>query len=253
VVNAVEMFTGLVEDTGVVVFTKWISEPAPGAPTVDTSALRIEGPPAPPPEMFAPGSAGVPSPNAPVQARPPNGLALWIRPERIPLAELSRGESICHDGACLTVTDLGGDGAASGTYRVLAGAETLSRTALGAHAIGKRINLERSLKVGDRLGGHWVTGHIDDVGELVARRDQGSNLVLGIRARPSVLRYVVEKGSIAVSGVSLTINAVDDIQFWVAIIPHTREHTNLGDLAIGDRVNLEADILAKHIEKLVKP
>src|ERR1043165_5816827 len=135
------MFTGLVEDTGVVVFTKWISEPAPGAPTVDTSALRIEGPPAPPPEMFAPGSAGVPSPNAPVQARPPNGLALGIRP--VPLAGLSRGKSICHDGACLTVTDLGGDGAASGTYRVLAGAETLSRTAIGAPAIGTRVHLER--------------------------------------------------------------------------------------------------------------
>lgn len=202
------MFTGLVEDTGVVVSTEWIA-----------------------------GSA----------------LVLWIRPQRISLAELSVGESICHDGACLTVTDVAGVGPASGAYRVLAGAETLARTALGRLEIGKRVNLERSLKVGDRLGGHWVTGHIDGLGELTSRSDEGSNLVLGFDAKRELLRYVVEKGSIAVSGVSLTVNSVDDARFRVAIIPHTRDHTNLGDLSVGDRVNLEADILAKHIEKLVKP
>ena len=103
------------------------------------------------------------------------------------------------------------------------------------------------------MGGHWVTGHIDGTGELAARRDLGSNLVLVIRAAPAVLRYVVEKGSIAVAGVSLTVNAVDPESFSVAIIPHTRDHTTLGDLAVGERVNLEADILAKHVEKLVKP
>jgi riboflavin synthase len=175
-------------------------------------------------------------------------LILGVRPTKIALAELSVGESVCHDGACLTVTDVG-----PGAYRVLAGAETLARTALGALAAGRRVNLERALRVGDRLGGHWVTGHIDGTGELVVRRDLGANLVLGFRAAPAILRYVVEKGSIAVSGVSLTINAVDAETFSVAIIPHTRDHTNLGDLAVGDRVNLEADILAKHVEKLVKP
>jgi riboflavin synthase len=123
----------------------------------------------------------------------------------------------------------------------------------GALAVGKRVNLERSLRVGDRLGGHWVTGHVDGTGELVVRRDLGANLVLGFRAAPAILRYVVEKGSIAVAGVSLTVNAVDAEGCSVAIIPHTREHTNLADLAVGDRVNLEADILAKHVEKLVKP
>ena len=173
---------------------------------------------------------------------------LAIRPQRIALAELAVGESMCHDGACLTVTDIGRD-----AYRVFAGAETLARTALGGLAAGKRVNLERSLRVGDRLGGHWVTGHIDGTGELASRRDLGSNLVLGFRAPPAILRYVVEKGSIAVAGVSLTINAVDAEGFSVAIIPHTRDFTNLGDLAVGDRVNLEADILAKHVEKLVKP
>jgi riboflavin synthase len=175
-------------------------------------------------------------------------LALAVRPQRIALAELAVGESICHDGACLTVTEVGRDG-----YRVLAGPETLARTALGGLAAGKRVNLERALRVGDRLGGHWVTGHIDGTGELAARRDLGANLVLAIRAAPALLRYVVEKGSIAVAGVSLTVNAVDADSFSVAIIPHTRDHTTLGDLAVGERVNLEADILAKHVEKLVKP
>lgn len=214
------MFTGLVEDTGVVVV-----------------ADRSSG--------VVPGAAGAPG------SEPGEALALWVRPQRIALAELSVGDSLCHDGACLTVTDIDrGDRAA---YRVLAGAETLARTTLGALRPGSRVNLERALRVGDRLGGHWVTGHIDGIGELRSRRDLGSNLVLAIGAAPALLRYVVEKGSIAVAGVSLTVNAVDAEAFSVAIIPHTRDHTTLGDLAVGDRVNLEADILAKHVEKLVKP
>lgn len=176
-----------------------------------------------------------------------DALVLAIRPARIPLAELSLGESICHDGACLTVTDLARD-----TFTVLAGAETLARTTLGGLRVGRRVNLERALRVGDRLGGHWVTGHIDGTGELAIRRDQGANLVLGVRCAPPLLRYIVEKGSIAVAGVSLTVNAVDAETFSVAIIPHTRDHTSLGDLAIGDRVNLEVDILAKHVEKLIR-
>jgi len=175
-----------------------------------------------------------------------DALVLAIRPSRIPLAELTLGESICHDGACLTLTDVGRD-----AFTVLAGAETLARTSLGNLRIGKRVNLERALKVGDRLGGHWVTGHIDGTGELATRRDLGANLVLGFRTPPALLRYIVEKGSIAVAGVSLTVNAVDPETFSIAIIPHTREHTTLGDLAIGDRVNLETDILAKHVEKLL--
>ena len=175
-----------------------------------------------------------------------DALVLAVRPSRIPLAELTIGESVCHDGACLTVTDLGRD-----SYSVLAGQETLNRTTLGGMRIGKKLNLERSLKVGDRLGGHWVTGHVDGTGELVARRDLGANLVLVVRTPAPLLRHIVEKGSIAISGVSLTVNAVDAETFSVAIIPHTREMTTLGDLAVGDRVNLETDILAKHLEKLV--
>lgn len=175
-----------------------------------------------------------------------DALVLAVRPARIPLTELTVGESVCHDGACLTVTDVGRD-----AFTVLAGAETLARTTLGNLRVGKRVNLERSLKVGDRLGGHWVTGHIDGTGELAARRDLGSNLVLVVRALPALLKYIVEKGSIAIAGVSLTVNAVDAETFSVAIIPHTRDATTLGDLAVGDRVNLETDILAKHVEKLL--
>jgi riboflavin synthase len=181
-----------------------------------------------------------------------DAVVLGIRPQRIALAELAIGESVCHDGACLTVTDVTGD-----AYRVLAGGETLARTTLGALRVGGRVNLERALRVGDRLGGHWVTGHIDGTGELASRTDLGANLVLEIRTPRALLRYIVEKGSIAVAGVSLTVNTVDDedgrAAFSVAIIPHTRDHTTLGDLALGGRINLEVDILAKHVEKLVKP
>jgi riboflavin synthase len=175
-----------------------------------------------------------------------DALVIGVRPAKLPVAELVLGESVCHDGTCLTVTEIGRD-----SFTVLAGAETLSRTTLGNLRIGKRLNLERALKVGDRLGGHWVTGHIDGTGELAARRDAGANLVLVVRAVPALLRYIVEKGSIAIAGTSLTVNSVDPESFSVAIIPHTRDHTTLGDLTIGDRVNLEVDILAKHVEKLL--
>lgn len=175
-----------------------------------------------------------------------DALILGVRPQRMPLAELVIGESVCHDGVCLTVTEIDRD-----AFTVLAGAETLARTTFEELRIGSRLNLERSLKLGDRLGGHWVTGHIDGTGELTVRRDLGSNLVLGVHASPVLLKYIVEKGSIAINGVSLTVNAVDAETFSVAIIPHTRDWTTLGGLNLGDRMNLETDILAKHVEKLL--
>lgn len=177
-----------------------------------------------------------------------DALVLAIRPAHLPVGELAIGDSVCHDGCCLTVTATDGE-----TFTVLAGAETLARTTLGGVRVGTRLNLERALRVGDRLGGHWVTGHIDGTGELASREDHGANLVLGFRAPPALLRYIVQKGSIAVAGVSLTVNRVDAEQFSIAIIPHTRDHTSLGDVAIGGRVNLEVDILAKHVEKLLRP
>lgn len=177
-----------------------------------------------------------------------DAVVALIAPHRIPLRELAVGESICHDGACLTVTEIADQG-----FTVLAGAETLARTTLAEWQIGSPVNLERSLRLGDRMGGHWVTGHIDATAAVVARLDQGANLVLRFAPPPSLLRYIVEKGSIAVAGVSLTVNEVDAETFSIAIIPHTAGHTTLGRLAVNGRVNLEVDLLAKHVEKLVRP
>src|SRR5215210_8051915 len=122
-----------------------------------------------------------------------DAIVLAVRPAKLAVSELALGESMCHDGVCLTVTEIGTE-----SFTVLAGAETLSRTTLGGLAVGKRVNLERSLRLGDRLGGHWVTGHIDGTGELAERLDNGANLVLSVRAAPSLLKYIVEKGSIAI-------------------------------------------------------
>ena len=171
-----------------------------------------------------------------------DALIIAVRPSVIPLAELVVGESVCHDGTCLTVTEVGRD-----SFSVLAGAETLARTTLGGLRIGTKLNLERAMKLGDRFGGHWVTGHIDGTGELAIRRDAGANLVLGFRTTPALLRYIVEKGSIAIAGVSLTVNSVDGDGFSVAIIPHTLDHTSLGARHVGERVNLEVDIDRKSV------
>lgn len=176
-----------------------------------------------------------------------DAVVVELTPAQIPLAELSLGESVCHDGACLTVTAITDRG-----YTVLAGAETLARTTLGQWQVGTQVNLERSLRLGDRLGGHWVTGHIDGTARLVDRQDHGANLVLRYAPPPGFLRYVVVKGSVAVAGVSLTVNAVDDEAFSVAIIPHTAMFTTLGAVALGGLVNFEVDLLAKHVEKLLQ-
>jgi riboflavin synthase len=175
-----------------------------------------------------------------------DAIVFTVRPAAIKLAEVTIGESISHDGVCLTVTEVHGD-----SYTVLAGAETLAKTTLGRWRAGIKVNLERALRMGDRLGGHWVTGHIDGTGELMSRRDLGANLRLTVRCPDSLLRYIVSKGSIAMAGVSLTVNEVDSQSFSVAIIPHTNSHTSLGSLNPGDALNLEVDLIAKHVEKLL--
>ncbi len=175
-----------------------------------------------------------------------DALVLVVRPAAMDVGSLELGESICHDGVCLTVTEAGG-----GTYTVLAGAETLARTTLGRVRAGTRLNLERALAAGARLGGHLVAGHVDGTAALAARVDRGANLVLTFRCAPALLRYVVEKGSIAVDGVSLTVNRVDETGFDVAIIPHTAAHTTLGARRPGDPVNLEVDVIGKYVEKLL--
>jgi riboflavin synthase len=175
-----------------------------------------------------------------------DALVLVIRPVAMSVADVTIGESVSHDGVCLTVTAV-----ADGTFTVLAGAETLSRTTLGDVRVGTELNLERALKIGDRLGGHMVAGHVDGVGTIVARRDEGANLVYRVGADAALLRYVVEKGSVAVDGISLTVNKVDRDGFEVAVIPHTAEATTLTEKHPGARVNLEVDIIGKYVEKLL--
>lgn len=151
------------------------------------------------------------------------------------------GDSVAVDGVCLTV--VAGD---AGTLSFDAVPETLARTSLGALAAGSGVNLEPALRVGDALAGHYVQGHVDGVGTY---RGAAGDLHW-FDAPPEISRYVVEKGSIAVQGTSLTVAAVDESGFAVALIPHTLEVTTLGRLEPGDRVNLEADVLAKYVEKL---
>ena len=163
-------------------------------------------------------------------------------------AELALGESIAIDGACLTVTRLEG-----GAFFFDASPETLERTTLGERQIGDRVHLERALRVGDRLGGHFVLGHVDGVGRLVERTRVENAWLLTFEAPESVAPYLIEKGSVAVDGVSLTVNEVNEDRFGVAIIPFTAEKTNLGAYEPGRRVNLEADMVGKYVRKFVVP
>jgi riboflavin synthase len=156
------------------------------------------------------------------------------------------GASLAVDGVCLTVT-----GKPAGQVTATCGHETLECTTLGALRVGDRVNLERPLRMGDRLGGHMVSGHVDAVGRIAARTTVGEALDVVIAAPPELLRYVVEKGSIAVDGISLTVNHVDAAGFGVSLIPHTQEATTLADKAIDAGVNLEIDVIAKYVERLV--
>jgi riboflavin synthase len=173
----------------------------------------------------------------------PAGVRLVIeRPSEF--KDLQLGDSIAIQGCCLTLVELN---ATSLSFQ--AGRETLSRTSLGDRKPGDKVNCERSLKLGDRLGGHLVTGHIDGQGELVSRDDeaQWSNMVFS--APHSLLRQMASKGSVAIEGVSLTLVNVTNETFSVALIPHTLAHTTLGDLKAGDAVNLETDLLAKYVQR----
>lgn len=172
-------------------------------------------------------------------------VVFTIETKAIDSGSLELGESVAVSGVCLTVTEK-----TDSTFTALAGAETLARTTLGAVRTASRVNLERALRAGDRLGGHFVQGHVDAVGTVSARRDRGANLEIDIRAPGEVSRYCVEKGSIAIDGISLTLNKVAGPILSIALIPHTVSATTLADRRVGDAVNLEVDMLAKYIEKL---
>ncbi len=163
---------------------------------------------------------------------------------RIDLNEVSAGESISVNGVCLTVTSLEGD-----TFTADASRETLSRTGLGKLRVGGRVNLERSLRAGDRMGGHIVSGHVDGVGKVKSKKKRGTSVEFRFAAPDGIMKYIVEKGSVAIDGVSLTVNAVEGGEFTVNIIPYTLSETTFGALRTGNTVNIECDIIGKYVER----
>jgi riboflavin synthase len=165
-------------------------------------------------------------------------------------ASIAIGASIACSGACLTVVDVGEAGGQT-WFAVDAAAETLRVTTVGSWTKGDRINLERSLKIGDELGGHIVTGHVDGLAEVIAREDLAEMARLAFRVPPSLSRFIAAKGSVALDGVSLTVNDVANDDFTVLIIPHTLKVTTFGRLARGDRVNLEVDLMARYAARLI--
>lgn len=158
------------------------------------------------------------------------------------------GDSICVQGCCLTATEL-----PEGAFAADVSRETLSLTTLGDLAVGSPVNLEPSLKAGDALGGHLVSGHIDGVAEVLSISGDARSTRLKIAVPADLARYIARKGSVAVDGVSLTVNEVDGATFGVNIIPHTQTVTTLGGLAVGARINLEVDQVARYVERLVAP
>ncbi|MGA9412293.1 MAG: riboflavin synthase [Roseobacter sp.] len=157
------------------------------------------------------------------------------------------GASIASDGVCLTVVDLGPD-----WYDVQISAETVSKTNVAAWTLGKRVNLERALRVGDELGGHIVSGHVDGVAEVIAVTDEGDSTRVTLRAPKDLARFIAPKGSVALNGTSLTVNEVDGTDFGINFIPHTKEVTTWGETALGDQVNLEIDTLARYVARLAE-
>ncbi|WP_138424075.1 riboflavin synthase [Maritimibacter alexandrii] len=160
-------------------------------------------------------------------------------------SRIELGASIASDGVCLTVTRLGPD-----WYEVFVSGETLNKTNLGGWEVGKRLNLERALKVGDELGGHIVSGHVDGVAEVTDVHDEGDSTRISFKVPGDLARFIAPKGSVALNGTSLTVNEVDGDTFGVNLITHTKEVTTWGDVRVGDKVNLEIDTLARYVARL---
>ncbi|MDI6854923.1 MAG: riboflavin synthase [Deltaproteobacteria bacterium] len=175
------------------------------------------------------------------------GIRLALTPP-FPVAELTVGESVSVSGACLTVVSMDAQ-----TFHAEVSPETLARTTLGLKKVKDTVNLERALKIGDRLGGHLVTGHVDAVGTVRERREGPDFFTLSIDFPAPLAPYIIEKGSIAVDGVSLTVNSVQGHRFSVYIIPHTAQKTTLAHLKAGEKVNLETDIIGKYVARLLGP
>jgi len=172
-----------------------------------------------------------------------NGIRLSVKP--LSEFEVGLGDSVSVNGVCLTVTKHNGD------ISFDVSPETVRSTNLGNLKISDKINLERALRLSDRLGGHLVTGHVDGIGTIRNKKQAGEYTFYTFEAPAEILRYIVKKGSVAIDGISLTVVDLDHGSFSVAIIPHTAAATNIGEKSIGERVNLEADIIGKYVEKLL--
>lgn len=183
-----------------------------------------------------------------IAALEPKGADLRARIQtgKLDLSDVELGDSIAVSGVCLTAVELPGDG-----FWADVSGETLARTIFGDFKVGTRVNLEKALTPTTRLGGHLVSGHVDGVGEVLERRDDGRSVQFRIKAPAELAKYIAEKGSISVDGVSLTVNGVDGAMFDLNIVPHTLVETTIGDFKAGRRVNLEVDIIARHLERLL--
>lgn len=183
-----------------------------------------------------------------IRALTPKGgdVRLYVATGKLDLADVKLGDSIAVNGVCLTAVDLPGDGFWADVSR-----ETLSLTSLGALKPGSKVNLEKALMPTSRLGGHLVSGHVDGLGEVVSRADNARAVQFRLRAPAELARYIALKGSITVDGVSLTVNAVDGAEFELTIVPHTLSETIMADYRPGRRVNLEVDLLARYLERLL--
>ncbi|HEY5612419.1 MAG TPA: riboflavin synthase [Lysobacter sp.] len=172
---------------------------------------------------------------------------LAIEVGSLPFSDVQMGESIAVNGVCLTVVAFD-----ARSFEADASTETLALTTLGALAPGRALNLERAMRPTDRLGGHMVSGHVDGVGRVLQVHDDARAQRWRFGAPAALLRYIASKGSICVDGVSLTVNAVDEQGFEVALVPHTIAHTAFGETAVGDPVNLEVDLVARYVERLLQ-
>ena len=183
-----------------------------------------------------------------IQRLEPRGgdVRLSIAAGKLPLAEVVLGDSIAVNGVCLTVIELTGQGFAADVSR-----ETLSLTTLGGLAVGARVNLEKALTLSTPLGGHLVSGHVDGVGTLIERHEDARSWRLRFQAPDELARYIAHKGSICVDGTSLTVNRVDGASFDLNIVPHTIQETIIGEYRPGTRVNLEVDLIARYLERLL--
>lgn len=176
-----------------------------------------------------------------------DALVLVIASDVMADDELKLGDSIAVDGVCLTVTEF-----SPGHFQVLAGPETLAKTTLGQFRVGLKVNLQRALRASDRLGGHIMQGHVDGIATVQSRIDKGANLEYSFEPPRELMKYIIAKGSIAIDGISLTVNQVSGTSFSIALIPHTVNKTSLGAKSVGQKVNLEVDMIGKYVESLLE-